>query len=79
MLTYTASAATLPKFIYALPLSGAAVTGFFVLLNQWKKVSIHAAAASWYVGRVHIWRTPAVNLKVWSRDVHRGQYYYPES
>lgn len=33
------------KFVFALPLSGAAVTGTFVLLNRWRKVSIHAGAA----------------------------------
>lgn len=50
MLIYTASAARLPKFIYALPLSGAGVTGFFILLNQWKKVSIHSAGVGIFVG-----------------------------
>lgn len=50
MLLYTANAANLPKFIYALPLSGAVVTGFFIVLNQWKKISIHAAAAGILTG-----------------------------
>jgi membrane-associated phospholipid phosphatase len=33
-----------------LPLSGAGVTGFFILLNQWKKVSIHSAGVGIFVG-----------------------------
>lgn len=33
---------TMPKFALALPLSGAVVTAVFVLLNRWKKVSIHS-------------------------------------
>lgn len=52
LLIYTANAANLPKFIYALPLSGAVVTGFFIALNQWKKVSIHAAAMGILTGFV---------------------------
>ncbi|MEJ6776952.1 MAG: hypothetical protein QNK85_06475 [Crocinitomicaceae bacterium] len=61
MLIYTASAASLPKFIYALPLSGAAVTGFFVLLNQWKKVSIHAAGVGILAGFILAYTS--VNMK----------------
>jgi len=50
MLTYTTNTVTLPKFIYSLALSGVIVTGLFVLLNQWKKVSIHAASAGMFTG-----------------------------
>ena len=35
----------LPKFVYALPLSGAIVTAVYFFLNRWKKISIHGAGA----------------------------------
>lgn len=34
----------LPKFILALPLSGALVTALFAVMNRWRKVSIHSGA-----------------------------------
>ena len=40
----------LPKFVYALPLSGAIVTAVFFFLNRWKKISIHGAGAGILVG-----------------------------
>jgi hypothetical protein len=61
MLIYTTSAVSLPKFIYSLPLSGAVVTGFFVFLNQWKKISIHAAAVGILTGFVLAYTS--VNMK----------------
>ena len=61
MLMYTASAVALPKFIYSLPLSGAAVTGSFILLNQWKKISIHAAAVGILTGFILAYTS--VNMK----------------
>ena len=42
----------LPKYIYALPLSGVLITFVFYFLNKWKKISIHAAAAGILVGFV---------------------------
>ena len=35
---------SVPKFVIALPLSGAIVTTLFLFLNRWKKISIHSAA-----------------------------------
>ena len=61
MLIYTANAVTFPKFIYSLPLSGAVVTGFLVLLNQWKKVSIHAASVGIFTGFILAYTS--VNVK----------------
>jgi membrane-associated phospholipid phosphatase len=40
----------LPKFVYALPLSGALVTAVYFFLNRWKKISIHAAGVGILVG-----------------------------
>lgn len=40
----------LPKFVYALPLSGAIVTAVYFFLNRWKKISIHGAGAGIFVG-----------------------------
>ena len=61
LMTYTAKGANLPKFVFSLPLSGAAVTGFFIALNQWKKVSIHAAAVGIFTGFILAYL--AVNMK----------------
>lgn len=41
---------TVPKFIIALPLSGAVVTTLFLIANRWKKISIHSAAAGILTG-----------------------------
>ncbi|MBL1279793.1 MAG: phosphatase PAP2 family protein [Fluviicola sp.] len=46
----TQHASFIPKYIFALPLSGAFVTLVFYFLNKWKKVSIHAAAVGMLVG-----------------------------
>lgn len=40
----------LPKFVYALPLSGAIVCAVYFFLNRWKKISIHGAGAGILVG-----------------------------
>lgn len=45
VLMYKLGPGQVSKFVLALPLSGAAVTGVFVLLNRWRKVSIHTGAA----------------------------------
>lgn len=51
LLVYLSNGSTLlPKYIYALPLSGTVVTFIFFFLNQWKKISIHSAAAGILVG-----------------------------
>ena len=41
-----------PKFLLTLPLSGAAITASFLLLNRWRKISIHAASSGIIVGFV---------------------------
>ena len=40
----------LPKYLYALPLSGTIITFVFFFLNKWKKISIHSAASGILVG-----------------------------
>lgn len=46
------SPALVPKFVFALPLSGVFVTAVFFLMNIWKKVSIHAAGTGILTGFV---------------------------
>jgi membrane-associated phospholipid phosphatase len=40
----------LPKYFYALPLSGAIVTLLFMLINRWIKISLHGGGAGILVG-----------------------------
>jgi len=40
----------LPKYFYALPLSGALVTASFMYINRWIKISMHAGGAGILVG-----------------------------
>ncbi len=40
----------LPKYFYALPLAGAIVTAFFIIINRWIKISLHAGGAGILVG-----------------------------
>ncbi len=61
LMSYTAKGSNLPKFVYSLPLSGAVVTGLFIALNQWKKISIHAASAGIFTGFILAYL--AVNMK----------------
>jgi membrane-associated phospholipid phosphatase len=41
LLVYKAGAGTLPRYFYALPLSGVAVTSIFLVVNRWIKISLH--------------------------------------
>ncbi len=51
LLLYLSKGSTLlPKYLYALPLSGVLVTFVFFFLNRWKKISIHSAASGILVG-----------------------------
>ena len=38
LLVYKAGAGTLPRYFYALPLSGVAVTSIFLVVNRWIKI-----------------------------------------
>ena len=44
----------LPKYFYALPLSGAIVTAVFMFINRWIKISLHAGVAGILVGYLSI-------------------------
>jgi membrane-associated phospholipid phosphatase len=50
LLVYKAGAGTLPRYFYALPLSGVAVTSIFLLINRWIKISLHGAGAGILLG-----------------------------
>lgn len=54
-----------PKFIVALPLSGAVVTTLFLIANRWKKISIHAAAAGILTGFVLAYILHQVEYQLW--------------
>lgn len=50
LLVYKAGAGNLPRYYYALPLSGVAVTSIFLLINRWIKISLHGAGAGILLG-----------------------------
>jgi len=50
LLIYKAGASTLPRYFYALPLSGVAITSIFLLINRWIKISLHGAGAGILLG-----------------------------
>jgi hypothetical protein len=44
----------LPKYLYALPLSGVIVTAVFIIINKWIKISLHSGGAGVLVGYLMI-------------------------
>ena len=50
LLIYKAGGTTLPRYFYALPLSGVAITSIFLLINRWIKISLHGAGAGILLG-----------------------------
>lgn len=54
-----------PKFVLALPLSGAIVTTLFLAANRWKKISIHAAAVGILSGFVLAYILQQVEYQLW--------------
>lgn len=50
LLVYKAGEGALPRYFYALPLSGVAVTSIFLLINRWIKISLHGAGAGILLG-----------------------------
>ncbi|NBW71268.1 MAG: phosphatase PAP2 family protein [Flavobacteriia bacterium] len=44
----------LPKYFYALPLSGAIVTLLFMIINRWIKISLHGGGAGILVGYLSV-------------------------
>lgn len=54
-----------PKFLSNLPLSGAIVTAVFLIVNRWKKISIHAAAAGILVGFILAYILQQIEYELW--------------
>jgi len=54
-----------PKFLTMLPLSGALVTAVFIIINRWKKISIHAAASGILVGFVLAYILQQIEYQLW--------------
>lgn len=54
-----------PKFLTTLPLSGVAVTAVFIIVNRWRKISIHGAAAGILVGFILAYILQQVEYELW--------------
>lgn len=54
-----------PTFLIALPLSGAVVTTVFLIVNRWKKISIHAAAVGILTGFVLAYILHQIEYQLW--------------
>lgn len=57
---------TVPKFLTTLPLSGVAVTAVFIIVNRWRKISIHAAASGILVGFILAYILQQVEYELWT-------------
>jgi len=55
----------LPKYLFALPLSGVIVTFIFYFVNQWRKISIHAAAVGMLVGFLFAFILGHEEFQIW--------------
>lgn len=65
LLAYKAGDAYLPRYYYALPLSGVAITSLFLLINRWIKISLHAAGAGILVGFLAVYTTSQTDFTKW--------------
>lgn len=65
LLLYKTGSASLPRYYYALPLSGVAVTSVFLLINRWIKISLHAAGAGILVGFLAIYTAAQDQFSLW--------------
>jgi membrane-associated phospholipid phosphatase len=65
MFVFKAPNNVLPKYFYALPLSGALVTGSFMLINRWIKISMHAGGAGILVGYLLAFAKQQTQFEFW--------------
>jgi membrane-associated phospholipid phosphatase len=65
MFVFKAPNNVLPKYFYALPLSGAIVTGSFMFINRWIKISMHAGGAGILVGYLLAFAKQQAQFEFW--------------
>ena len=65
LLVYKTGNSSLPRYFYALPLSGVAVTSIFLVINRWIKISLHAAGAGILVGFLAVFTRAQDQLSIW--------------
>lgn len=56
----------LPKYIYALPLSGVFVTVVFTFINKWIKISLHAGGAGILTGFIFCYSFEQIEFRFWT-------------
>jgi membrane-associated phospholipid phosphatase len=55
----------LPKYLYALPLSGVFVTVTYTFINRWIKISLHAGGAGILTGFLLAYASAQVEFEMW--------------
>lgn len=55
----------LPKYVYALPLSGVFVTVTYTVINRWIKISLHAGGAGILTGFLLAYASAQVEFETW--------------
>jgi membrane-associated phospholipid phosphatase len=55
----------LPKYVYALPLSGVFVTAAYGIINRWTKISLHAGGAGILTGFLFAYAIDQMEFQFW--------------
>lgn len=55
----------LPKYVYALPLSGVFVTAGYAMINRWIKISLHAGGAGILTGFLYAYAYGNIEYQFW--------------